>query len=189
MLGTCLVQIVGAVVQVSSGTVAQFIVGRVLVYVAVGLVENVVPTYQSEISPSQLRGFFVGSIQLCLTAGALVAGIVNEFMSRKLTDAGWMIATGIQAIPAAVIILLLFLTPVSPRWLVSKDRYDDALKELRKLRRKDDIDNGLCELEIQVMMQENSVTMRKGPWKDLFNRQNRRRTGYVRIRPKDTTKC
>lgn len=98
-------------VQVTSKTVAQFTVGRILIYIAVGLVENVTPTYQSEVSPAALRGFFVGSIQLFLTFGSLIAGIVNNEMAKHTTQTGWMVATALQALPAVVIMIGLPFTP------------------------------------------------------------------------------
>lgn len=101
-------------------------------------------------------------------------------MSKKSNDSGWQIATALQAAPAVMILCLLWFTPDSPRWLVFNDRYEDALKVLRKLRRKEDIDNGLPELEIASMREEGQVGKRqKGGWLELFNAKNRRRTGYV----------
>ncbi|RSL88112.1 hypothetical protein CDV31_016123 [Fusarium ambrosium] len=180
MAFTCCIQVIGPIIQVTSKNPAQFIVGRFMVYTAVGLVENVVPTYQSEIAPGALRGFFVGSIQLCLTTGSLIAGIVNESMSRKTDNSGWQIATALQALPAVMIICLLFFTPNSPRWLIFNDRYEEALKVLRSVRRKQDVDNGLPELELASMREEGQAGRReKGPWKDLINRENRRRTGIA----------
>lgn len=70
-----------------------------------------VPTYQTEISPAPLRGFFVGSIQLFLTFGSLIAGIVNNSMSTSKTDAGWIIATALQVLPAIIILVGIPFTP------------------------------------------------------------------------------
>lgn len=139
---------------------------------------QVVPTYQSEIAPSSLRGFFVGSIQLCLTFGSLIAGIVNESMSKRTNDSGWQIATALQALPAVMIIGLLWFTPNSPRWLVFNDRSDEAVKVLRLVRPKEDVDVGRPELEIAAMREEGQIGKReKGGWAELFNAKNRRRTG------------
>ncbi|KAJ0337064.1 hypothetical protein COL922a_007191 [Colletotrichum nupharicola] len=177
---TCLVQIVGAIIQVTSNHAAQFVTGRFLVYTAVGLVENVVPTYQSEIAPAPLRGFFVGSIQLCLTFGSLIAGIVNESMSRRTDSSGWQIATAIQALPAVFIMCGLWFTPNSPRWLVFNDRSDEAITVLRKVRGQEDVDNGRPEMEIAAMRDEGQIGKReKGPWRDLFSEKNKRRTGIA----------
>ena len=142
--------------------------------------ENVVPTYQSEIAPGALRGFFVGSIQLCLTTGSLIAGIVNNSMSKKVDDSGWQIATALQALPAAMILCLIFLTPNSPRWLVFNDRHEEAVQVLRSVRPKQDVDMGLPELEVAAMTEEGQHgRRRKGAWKELFNSKNRRRTGIA----------
>lgn len=72
---------------------------------------QVVPTYESEICPAPLRGFCVGSIQLFLTFGSLIAGIANQYLSKYTTDAGWMIATGVQGVPALLILAGLPFTP------------------------------------------------------------------------------
>lgn len=101
-------------------------------------------------------------------------------MAKKTNDSGWQIATALQALPAVMILCLLFFTPNSPRWLVFNDRHEEALQVLRSIRRKEDVDNGLPELEIASMRDEGQVgRQRKGAWSDLFNSHNRRRTGYV----------
>ncbi|KAI4602587.1 hypothetical protein KJ359_007803 [Pestalotiopsis sp. 9143b] len=179
MLITCATQIIGVIIQVTSKHPAQYTVGRIIIYTAVGLVENIVPTYQTEISPSPLRGFFVGSIQLFLTFGSLIAGIVNNSMSYYTTDAGWIIATALQVLPAVIILAGIAFTPDSPRWLISKDRTEDALKSLKKLRRKEDVDNGLIDFEIAAFREEGQSTVKKGSWMALFDRNNRRRTGIA----------
>ncbi|KAL5349781.1 hypothetical protein ACLOAV_004814 [Pseudogymnoascus australis] len=195
MLITCATQIVGVIIQVTSTTPAQYTVGRIIIYTAVGLVENVVPTYQTEISPAPLRGFFVGSIQLFLTFGSLIAGIVNNSMSNSDTDAGWIIATALQVLPAVIILIGIPFTPSKnpsphsdfltltiirlPRWLVGKDRCDEALNVLQKLRRKEDVANGICEFEIAALREEGTKITHKQPWVALFNSKNRRRTGIA----------
>ncbi|KAK2603406.1 hypothetical protein N8I77_009868 [Diaporthe amygdali] len=101
-------------------------------------------------------------------------------MSHRTDSSGWQIATGIQALPAVIIICGLWLTPNSPRWLMFNDRREDALAVLQKVRRRADVDNGWPEMELAVMGEESQLgKQEKGPWKDLFNEKNRRRTGIA----------
>ena len=53
----------------------------------------------------------MGSIQLFLTFGSLIAGTVNQYLSKYTSDAGWMIATGVQGVSAVIILLGLPFTP------------------------------------------------------------------------------
>ena len=59
-------------VQLNAKTWQMFTGGRVIAYYAVGIVENVVPTYLAEISPASLRGFFAGLMNIVTVCGQLV---------------------------------------------------------------------------------------------------------------------
>lgn len=98
-------------------------------------------------------------------------------MAKRVDESGWVIATAIQVVPAIAILMGLPFTPNSPRWLINKDRPDEALAVLKLLRKKEDVANGLCEFELAALREEGHVTQKKEPWVALFNRKNRRRTG------------
>ncbi|KAL4914811.1 general substrate transporter [Aspergillus aurantiobrunneus] len=182
MVVTCVIQIVGAVSHPSHQPFCKPVHRRpdpdLRCCRLGGELCQVVPTYESEICPAGLRGFCVGSIQLFLTFGSLLAGIVNEFMSRDTTDMGWMLATGIQGVPALIILAGLPFTPNSPRWLISKNRCSEARAALQKVWSKKAIDEGLCELEI-VALENSPNRSEKAPWSALFSSLNRRRTGVA----------
>lgn len=48
--------------ELAAPTWVVFSVGRVLAYLAVGLIENACPAYQAEVTPAPLRGFVAGSL-------------------------------------------------------------------------------------------------------------------------------
>lgn len=59
-----------------------------------------------------------------------------------LTDSGqWRIPLGLQMIPAVFLALLIFLFPESPRWLIHKDRYDEAFQTLARLHTNGNVDD------------------------------------------------
>lgn len=74
----------------------------------------------------------------------------------------------------------LTVVPSQPRWLLSKGRKEDALKELKVLRSKEDFESGACEAEIEAMQEEiESHRATRGTWSELFEGTNRRRTGLA----------
>ncbi len=89
------------------------------------------------------------------------------------------IPQGVQLIPAAVILTLVWFTPESPRWLVQKNRREEALQSLNKLRPRRDVDNGFTRAEIdniELSIQEAAGTNREGRWMDLCRGNMLRRT-------------
>lgn len=83
----------------------QFSVGRIVCYYTVGIIENVVPSYQADIAPSSLRGFFTGSLMAITTLGNLWGAGMGKAVATK--PDGWMIAVGVQYIPPVIIAILV----------------------------------------------------------------------------------
>ena len=103
--------------------------------------------------------------------------------AKETRKIGWMVPIGVQAIPAVILLGLLPLTVESPRWLVAHGKTDQALKSLKKLRRKQDADAGICEAEIQVLEDaiEHDRLTRSAKWSDLFRGSYRRRAIYCAL--------
>jgi len=56
--------IVDPSVELCAKSWVVFSVGRVIAYLAVGLIENACPAYEAEVTPAPLRGFVAGSLIL-----------------------------------------------------------------------------------------------------------------------------
>lgn len=65
--------IVGSVLQAAAKNEAMIFVGRILAGFAIGMLSHVVPMYQSEISPPEIRGSLVALQQFAITVGILVS--------------------------------------------------------------------------------------------------------------------
>ncbi|OJJ07360.1 hypothetical protein ASPVEDRAFT_56765 [Aspergillus versicolor CBS 583.65] len=162
-----------------SGRLAQFIVGRIIVYISIGLVEVDVTTYQSEIVPASFRGLVVVSLQLFLVAGGLIASGVNKAYEKETAGVGWKTVTGLQLIFPVLIIICTIFIPNSPRWLLSKDRDEGAIASLRKLRPVEDRANGACDEELREIREGLHEVVHKAAWADLVKGTNLRRTIIV----------
>lgn len=103
---------------------------------------------------------------------------MSRAYATELTSKGWIIPQAVQFLPAVMILLLIWFTPESPRWLVLKDRKDEALKALNRLRSQTDVDHALTKLEVDTINQSlNEAGGRdQGRWIDLFRGNMLRRT-------------
>ena len=91
------------------------------------------PMYIAEIAPAKWRGRLVGVFQFNVVAGILLAYLSNYLVGLQHfgVDVEWRWKLGIAALPAALFLALLFTIPRSPRWLVKKQRLDEAREVLR----------------------------------------------------------
>lgn len=90
------------------------------------------PMYIAEIAPAKWRGRLVGVFQFNVVFGILLAYFSNYLVGQVgfgLSEWRWKL--GVPAIPAALFFLMLFGIPRSPRWLVKKQRIDEAREVLR----------------------------------------------------------
>jgi MFS transporter, SP family, arabinose:H+ symporter len=96
------------------------------------------PMYIAEIAPSKWRGRLVGMFQFNVVFGILVAYFSNYVIGRMgfgLSEWRWML--GIAALPAAFFLIMLFGIPESPRWLVKRQRVQEAREVLRTVGEED----------------------------------------------------
>ena len=112
----------------------SFLFFRFLGGIGVGAASVVAPMYIAEISPARYRGRLVAVTQFNIVLGILLAFFSNYVIARiDLGAAEWRWMFGVEAVPAAVFFLLLFLTPRSPRWLVSQGRLEEAASVLARM--------------------------------------------------------
>lgn len=71
-------------------------------------------------------------IQYFIQYGA-AAGIDGGPDDKNQSTAAFRIPWGVQMVPAWILLVGLFFFPSSPRWLASKDRWEEALQTLANL--------------------------------------------------------
>ncbi|KAL2865248.1 general substrate transporter [Aspergillus lucknowensis] len=176
LIGAYIFSIGGGFLQLFARNIADFVIGRFLNAIAIGIANATAPLYLSEVVPPSMRGRSVTSINiLSLLSGVVSTVIVNE--TKNLTDKRqYMIPLAIQCALPALILVATIPLPESPQWLVSKGRLDEARRNLRKLRGFADwqVDD---ELRVMKLCEENerALTANVRFW-EIFDRQNLRRT-------------
>ncbi|KAL1922112.1 uncharacterized protein VTP21DRAFT_10754 [Calcarisporiella thermophila] len=126
--------IIGSALQGNAESFSQLYAGRVVAGLAVGALSMIVPLYQSEIAPKDLRGRLISLQQLAITVGIAVSFWINYFTQKLNDDRQWQIPLLIQCVPAAILTVGTMFLPYSPRWLVDQNRDIDALRVLNILR-------------------------------------------------------
>ncbi|PQE24315.1 quinate permease protein [Rutstroemia sp. NJR-2017a BVV2] len=111
--------------------------GRVLAGIGVGGASNLTPIYISELAPPAIRGRLVGLYEMGWQIGGVVGFWINYGVSTTMPadHAQWIIPFAIQLIPAGLMFVGLFLIKESPRWLMSKGKRAEALKNLCWIRK------------------------------------------------------
>ena len=102
---------------------------RVVLGFAVGGATQTVPMYVAELAPAALRGRLVLCFQLAIGVGIVISTLVGASESVD-----WRISIGSASVPALLMGLLQLRLPESPRWLVKRDRRDEAEDVLERVR-------------------------------------------------------
>ncbi|KAE9971509.1 hypothetical protein EG327_009836 [Venturia inaequalis] len=148
--------IIGVVVQATAVTGSgpssilggRFITGkRPLTHI-----QNVMPMYNAEIAPPEVRGALVGLQQLSITLGIMISFWIDygtNFIGgtgASQKDTAWLLPLCLQLVPAVLLGAGMLFMPFSPRWLVHHGREAEARKVLASLRNLSQ-DHELIELE------------------------------------------
>ena len=89
------------------------------------------PAYISEIASAKNRGKLVATYQFNIVFGILVAFVSNYLISILIENNSWRWMIGIEAVPAFIYTIMVFMVPKSPRWLIIKNRTEEAKKIIK----------------------------------------------------------
>ncbi|KAK9448237.1 general substrate transporter [Limtongia smithiae] len=129
MIG-CIIVIVGAIIQGSSKTIAQLIVGRIVSGVGVGQLTSTIGIWQAETSEAHNRGMLM-SIELTLCAlGLLISQWTNYGLGTNNGLFAFCFPIYFQIVFLMGTLALVPCLPESPRWLVSRGKMSDAAEVL-----------------------------------------------------------
>ena len=125
----------------------MFVVYRIVGGVGIGLASALSPLYIAEVSPAEKRGRFVAINQLTIVIGVLAAQLVNLLIAEPVAagatqqaiveswngQTGWRWMFGAELLPAVAFLLLLFIVPESPRWLMKAGKEARARQMLERI--------------------------------------------------------
>lgn len=145
----------GVVIQATAQSGGHNVIlgGRFVTGMGVGSLAMIVPIYNSEVAPPEVRGALVALQQLAITFGIMISfwidygtNYIGGTTLETQKDAAWLVPICLQLVPAAILFLGMLFMPFSPRWLLHHGREVEARKILAGLRGLPE-DHDLVELE------------------------------------------
>ena len=142
-----------------------FIIYRIIGGLGVGAAAMSSPMYIAEISPARIRGRMVSVNQFAIVSGFLVVYFVNYFIALQgdaiwNEQSGWRWMFGSEALPALLLLVLLFFVPESPRWLTKQNRSNEALEILTRV-------NGAIYAKTELLEIKDALAHESGSLKQL----------------------
>lgn len=136
-------------IQCLSINIGMLVVGRVIAGICVGIASSICPVYQAEIAPKEIRGRVVSLQQWAITWGILIQYFIQYGASwvgggpnnPNQPTSAFRIPWGVQIVPAVILFFGMFFLPKSPRWLASKDRWEEAIQVMADLHGGGDVDH------------------------------------------------
>ncbi|KAK4187488.1 putative quinate permease [Podospora australis] len=144
VLVACAVFMVGVIIQATAiagiGHDA-ILAGRFITGMGVGSLAMIIPIYNSEVAPPEVRGALVATQQLAICFGIMISfwidygtNYIGGTSVETQSDAAWLTPICLQLAPAMILFVGMIFMPFSPRWLVHHGREEEARKVLSSLR-------------------------------------------------------
>jgi MFS transporter, SP family, arabinose:H+ symporter len=143
-----------------------FVAFRLIGGIGIGIASMLAPMYIAEIAPAEIRGRLVSVNQLGIVTGILLIYFVNATIAGWHNEAwnisiGWRYMFGSGVIPSVIFLIMLIFVPESPRWLASKERWDEANAILTKI-------NGQQKAQQELSEIKETLNTEHGTFSEIF---------------------
>ena len=139
--------IVGAIIQAAGTSLGAFMGGRALLGFGNSLAQISSPMLLAEIAHPQHRARLTTIYNCLWNVGALLVAWIAFGTNFVQSDWSWRVPALLQAIPSIIQLAFIFWVPESPRYLIAKDRHEEALAMLAKYHANGDVNNATVQFE------------------------------------------
>lgn len=161
----------GAVVMTLAPTFKILMLGRILSGIGIGFGVMIAPVYIAEISPTIARGSLTSFPEIFINLGILLGYVSNYVFAGLSPHINWRVMLAVGILPSIFIGFALFIIPESPRWLVMKDRVEEARIVLLNTNDNEaEVEERLAEIQLAAGFEtgEDKVE-KKAVWRELLS--------------------
>ncbi|KFZ19707.1 hypothetical protein V501_00546 [Pseudogymnoascus sp. VKM F-4519 (FW-2642)] len=162
---------IATVITSTAKTLPVFIGGRFLLSFFATCAHTAAPLFLVEMSPPQYRGTVAGLYNTLYYMGSILATSSVYGAHKHLSGTGnldWRLPLWLQMVCPGIVCLGVLFCPESPRWLIAKDRHEEARRIITTYHVNGDESHPLVALEMEEMqasMQQSTDTN----WKNIFD--------------------
>lgn len=169
--------IIGSLIQGFSISGAMYIVARVIIGFGLPFAVVAGSCLIGELGYPKERPILTSLFNACYFIGAIIAAGITFGTQTIQSDWSWRIPSLLQMAPSLLQVALVFLLPESPRWLISKDRHEQALAVLVKYHGEGDPNSEFVKAEMAEMKSTIAIEMEysKNSWLDMVRTAGMRR--------------
>lgn len=156
---------------------ATLLGGQILCGLSWGVFATLSPAYASEVCPTNLRGYMTTHVNLCWAIGQLICSGVLRGCLNIEGEMGYRIPFALQWLWPTPLIVVAFLAPESPWYLVRNDMLDEARRSITRLSGQKTDEQISAQLAMMVHTVKTEAEVTKGAtYLDCFRGFNLRRT-------------
>jgi len=143
----CVIMIVAACIQAAAKNLDYFMGGRFLMGFGNSLAQLSSPLLLTELCHPQHRARVTAVYNCLWNVGAIVCTWLTFGTKRIDSDWCWRVPALTQAAPSVIQLAAIWFIPESPRWLIAKERNEEALAILAKYHANGDANNATVQFE------------------------------------------
>ncbi|CAH0033885.1 unnamed protein product [Clonostachys rhizophaga] len=178
-----IVLLIGVILQSCSQNAGMFLTSRLVLGTGIPFAVSGASQLLAELSYPKERAVLIGLFNTSWFIGSILAAGVTLGTYNIKNDWAWRIPSILQGAPSILQLIFIWFIPESPRWLLSKDRSEEAFEVLVKYHGEGDRESTFviaefAEISAQLKMEiENS----KARWIELLQSPGNRKRSLIAV--------
>ncbi|KAJ8115126.1 hypothetical protein OPT61_g3153 [Boeremia exigua] len=169
--------IVGTILQTCSVNIAMFLASRLILGTGIPFAVSGASQLMAELAHPRERPVLSGLFNVSWFVGAILAAGITLGTYNIPNNWAWRIPSALQCAPSLLQLIFIWFIPESPRWLLFKERNQEALEVLIKYHGEGDPDSAFVHAEYNEISHQlrQELSSSKRRWSELLQTAGNRK--------------